>query len=57
MKEGRITRDPCGMAFDASSTLFREFDLPFTNDEQVSKVVRLVISASSSLGMTSTSTA
>ena len=40
VKEGRITRDPCGMAFDASSTLFREFDLPFTNDEQVSKVVR-----------------
>jgi Tfp pilus assembly PilM family ATPase len=40
MKETGFVADPSGMAFDASSALFREFDLPFTNDEQVKKVVR-----------------
>jgi Tfp pilus assembly PilM family ATPase len=40
MKERGFTSDPCGMAYDASSALFREFDLPFTNDDQVNKVVR-----------------
>jgi len=40
MKECGFAPDPCGMAYDASSALFREFDLPFTNDEQVKKVVR-----------------
>ena len=40
MKECGFATDPCGMAYDASSALFREFDLPFTNEEQVKKVVR-----------------
>lgn len=40
MKECGFASDPCGMAYDASSALFREFDLPFTNEEQVKKVVR-----------------
>jgi Tfp pilus assembly PilM family ATPase len=32
--------DPCAMAFDAGHAMFREFDLPFTSDEQIAKVVR-----------------
>ncbi len=40
MKESGFATDPSAMAFDASSALFREFDLPFTNDDQVNKVVR-----------------
>ncbi|MHC5211025.1 MAG: type IV pilus biogenesis protein PilM [Planctomycetota bacterium] len=32
--------DPSAMAFDAGHAMFREFDLPFTSDEQIAKVVR-----------------
>jgi Tfp pilus assembly PilM family ATPase len=32
--------DPSVMAFDAGHAMFREFDLPFTSDEQIAKVVR-----------------
>src|SRR5690606_4667767 len=39
-KEARLVTDPCGMAFASAHALFREFDLPFTNDEQIEKVVR-----------------
>jgi len=40
VKEAGLTVDPSAMAFDAGNALFREFDLPFTSEEQVSKVVR-----------------
>jgi len=40
LRESGFTNDPCAMSFDASSAMFREFDLPFTNDEQIAKVVR-----------------
>lgn len=40
MDDARISTDPSAMAFDAGSALFREFNLPFTNDDQVNKVVR-----------------
>ncbi len=35
-----FTTDPCSMAYPAGRTIFREFDLPFTNAEQIRKVVR-----------------
>ena len=38
--EAGFRSDPSAMAFDASLAVFREFDLPFTNDEQIRKVVR-----------------
>ena len=38
--DGKFTRDPSVMTFDAGSALFREFDLPFTADDQIEKVVR-----------------
>lgn len=40
LREAGFTNDPCAMAFDASNAMFREFDLPFTNDDQIQKVVR-----------------
>ncbi|HZL98788.1 MAG TPA: pilus assembly protein PilM [Planctomycetota bacterium] len=40
LREAKFTNDPCAMAFDASNAMFREFDLPFTNDDQIAKVVR-----------------
>jgi len=40
MKEEGFVTDPSGMAFDAGHAMFREFDLPFTNEEQIAKVVR-----------------
>jgi Tfp pilus assembly PilM family ATPase len=40
MKDSGISSEPSGMAYDAGHALFREFGLPFTNEEQVSKVVR-----------------
>lgn len=40
VKSVKLTTDPSAMAFDAGSALFREFDLPFTSDEQIEKVVR-----------------
>lgn len=38
--EAGFTLDPSMMSFDAGSALFREFDLPFTSDDQIQKVVR-----------------
>jgi Tfp pilus assembly PilM family ATPase len=40
MDEAGFATDPSAMAFDAGHAMFREFDLPFTNDEQIAKVVR-----------------
>jgi Tfp pilus assembly PilM family ATPase len=40
VKESGCARDPCAMAFDAGNAMFREFDLPFTNDDQIKKVMR-----------------
>ena len=40
VRESGFRRDPTGMALDASYALFREFDLPFTGDDQIRKVVR-----------------
>ncbi len=40
MKEAGFATDPSAMAFDAGHAMFREFDLPFTNEEQIAKVVR-----------------
>ncbi len=40
IEEGGFETDPTAMSFPASRTVFREFDLPFTNDDQVRKVVR-----------------
>lgn len=40
VRESGFRRDPTGMALDASYALFREFDLPFTSDDQIQKVVR-----------------
>ncbi|MGQ0552377.1 MAG: pilus assembly protein PilM [Planctomycetota bacterium] len=39
MKECDFARDPCGMCFDGASATFREFDLPFTGNDQIEKVV------------------
>ena len=36
----RFASDPSGMAHASSHSLFREFTLPFTNAEQIEKVVR-----------------
>lgn len=38
--EARLSVEPSVMTIDAGSALFREFDLPFTSDEQIQKVVR-----------------
>ncbi|GJM21937.1 MAG: hypothetical protein DHS20C15_18520 [Planctomycetota bacterium] len=38
--KARLTVEPSVMTLDAGSALFREFDLPFTNDDQINKVVR-----------------
>lgn len=35
-----FTTDPSAMSYPASRTIFREFDLPFTNADQIRKVVR-----------------
>ena len=40
MDEARFADDPSGMAWPAGQTLFREFTLPFTGNEQIEKVVR-----------------
>ena len=40
LRAAGFTNDPCAMAFDASNAMFREFDLPFTSDDQIGKVVR-----------------
>jgi Tfp pilus assembly PilM family ATPase len=40
MKDAGFSNDPSAMAFDAAHAMFREFDLPFTNEEQIAKVVR-----------------
>src|SRR5262245_17936229 len=40
LRAAGFTNDPCAMAFDASNAMFREFDLPFTSDDQITKVVR-----------------
>jgi len=40
VKDAGFRRDPTGMALDAGHALFREFDLPFTSDDQIQKVVR-----------------
>jgi len=40
VKESGCPRDPCAMSFDAGHAMFREFDLPFTNDDQIAKVMR-----------------
>ena len=40
MEEAGFALDPSVMSFPASRAVFREFDLPFTNDEQIRKVVR-----------------
>ncbi len=39
-KAAGVALDPSAMSIDAGSALFREFDLPFTSDEQIDKVVR-----------------
>jgi len=40
LRAAGFTNDPCAMAFDASNAMFREFDLPFTSDDQIAKVVK-----------------
>jgi Tfp pilus assembly PilM family ATPase len=40
LRAAGFTNDPCAMAFDASNAMFREFDLPFTSDDQIGKVVK-----------------
>jgi len=40
LRSAGFTSDPCAMAFDASNAMFREFDLPFTSDDQINKVVK-----------------
>lgn len=40
LRAAGFTNDPCAMAFDASNAMFREFDLPFTSDDQIDKVVK-----------------
>jgi Tfp pilus assembly PilM family ATPase len=40
MSDAGFVSDPSAMAFDAGHAMFREFDLPFTNDEQIQKVVK-----------------
>jgi Tfp pilus assembly PilM family ATPase len=40
LDEAGFPSDPSVMAFDAGHAMFREFDLPFTSDEQIAKVVR-----------------
>ena len=40
LRAAGFTNDPCAMAFDASNAMFREFDLPFTSDDQINKVVK-----------------
>lgn len=40
MKASGCATDPCVMSFDAGHAMFREFDLPFTNADQIAKVVR-----------------
>jgi Tfp pilus assembly PilM family ATPase len=40
LRKAGFTNDPCAMAFDAGNAMFREFDLPFTNEDQIKKVVR-----------------
>lgn len=38
--ESGVPTDPSAMSFDSAHAIFREFDLPFTNEEQIRKVVR-----------------
>ncbi len=40
MREEGFRADPSVMSFDSAHAIFREFDLPFTNEEQIRKVVR-----------------
>ena len=40
VRKSGCASDPCAMSFDAGHAMFREFDLPFTNDDQIAKVMR-----------------
>lgn len=40
IEDGGFSTDPSAMTFPASRSIFREFDLPFTNRDQIRKVIR-----------------